>query len=367
MPSRSHSGVVQVGQVKQINRTRLAMIVGLPAVSLLLPAIAEEIAAAGGTSEVTRIAAAITKFLLFYSGVFALIGLTAAVGVGVLATDRIVMTPRDRILAQALHRTTSLLAVAALANHIMLEVMAQRVHLVDGFVPFMSSDRTFFMGLGTLASDLFLLIIITGLLRGRFTTGTRPRLWRLLHAGAYACWPLAILHGLLAGRPAKPYVDWSYGGLLALVGLALALRRIMVMRERTAAPTAADLARTPLAPRAPRAEVLGQIGGAPATALLPAGLPMQVPVRPAFGGEPPALPPGHYPPPRRYADDRYQPGPPQYGQYPDDGYGPGSYGPGSYDDGEYDGEYDGEPPGPPGIWPLPDAWAPAGPFEGQDR
>jgi hypothetical protein len=43
---------------------------------------------------------ALMHFLLFYAGVFALIGLTTAVGVGLLASDRIVMTPSGRIVAR---------------------------------------------------------------------------------------------------------------------------------------------------------------------------------------------------------------------------------------------------------------------------
>jgi hypothetical protein len=132
-----------------------------------------------------------------------------------------------------LHRTASLIGVSALANHIMLEVLAHRARIIDGFVPFMAARNTFYMGLGTLGSDLFIVIIVTGLLRRRFTS--RRLLWRALHATAYAAWPLAILHGLLAGRSAKPYVDWSYGGCLAAVGLALVLRYVMVVRGRNPA------------------------------------------------------------------------------------------------------------------------------------
>ena len=50
--------------------------------------------------------AATQHFMLFYAGVFALIGLTASVGVGLVATDRIVMTPGHRVMAQAVHRPT---------------------------------------------------------------------------------------------------------------------------------------------------------------------------------------------------------------------------------------------------------------------
>src|SRR6202042_1650660 len=84
-------------------------------------------------------------------------------------------------------------------------------------------------GLGTVAADLFVLIVVTGFLRGRFA-GRWPWAWRSIHAAAYAAWPLAVVHGLLAGRTAKPYVDWSYGACLALVGLALVIRLVAAMR-----------------------------------------------------------------------------------------------------------------------------------------
>jgi len=232
---RRHVRIEQLGESKQTGRGRVALILSVPVLSLLLPALATVVAGTGGESAPVRIAADIERFLLFYSGVFALVALTAAVGAGLLASDRILVSPELRIMAQGLHRMISLVALSALANHIMLEILAHRASLVDGFVPFMAARRTFFMGLGTLASDMLIVVIITGIMRARFATGDRRWLWRALHAISYAAWPLAILHGLLAGRSAKPYVDWSYGGCLALVGLALALRVVLQARGRNSA------------------------------------------------------------------------------------------------------------------------------------
>ena len=45
-------------------------------------------------------------------------------------------------------------------------------------------------------------------------------------------WPLAIVHGLLAGRKAHPYVDWSYGACVALVALALMIRFVATIRSQ---------------------------------------------------------------------------------------------------------------------------------------
>ncbi|HUZ38202.1 MAG TPA: hypothetical protein VMV17_17910, partial [Streptosporangiaceae bacterium] len=60
-------------------------------------------AAAGMTRPGHKIDIAVMRFLLLYAGVFALIGLTAAVGIGLVATDRVVMLPGGRIIAQAVH------------------------------------------------------------------------------------------------------------------------------------------------------------------------------------------------------------------------------------------------------------------------
>ena len=176
------------------------------------------------------ILSAVQRFLLFYAGVLALVALTAAVGVGVLATDRVIMTPASRVVAQAVHRAVSFAALAFLAIHIVLEILAHRSHVIDAFLPFLAHGRTFYIGLGTISSDLVVLLVVTGIMRGRFVTG-RPWTWRAIHATAYLAWPLAIVHGLLAGRTAKPYVDWSYGACLAAVGLALLIRFVATIRN----------------------------------------------------------------------------------------------------------------------------------------
>ena len=206
-----------------------------PRSSLLIPTAAVLALAAGATGQAHVIAAEIQRFLLFYAGVFALITLTAAVGAGLAATDRAILSPGRRVLAQAFHRSVSLVALSALATHIMLEVIAHRAGLADAAVPFLAGRPGFYLGVGTLACDLFVLIIVTGILRRRFATASNPWLWRALHGTAYLCWPLAVLHGLLAGRLAKPYVDWSYGACLAAAGLALTMRFVATVRSRDTA------------------------------------------------------------------------------------------------------------------------------------
>lgn len=175
------------------------------------------------TGQGRQIIGSVQRFLLFYSGVFALLALTGAVVVGLADTDRLFLTPKRRIAGQALHRALALGALVTLAAHVVLEIAAHRSHVVDAVVPFLARERTLYVGLGTIASDLLVLIIITSVARGRFAS-SRPRAWRAIHATAYVAWVFAILHGLLAGRTAKPYVDWSYGVCVALVAVALLVR-----------------------------------------------------------------------------------------------------------------------------------------------
>jgi hypothetical protein len=282
--------VARLGQARPASRKRAALILAVPVLSLLLPAVAVEIASAGGSGQLTRTAGDIARFLLFYSGVFALIALTAAVAAGLLATDRTVMSPDRRIFAQALHRTTSLVGVAALANHIELEVLANRARLIDGFVPFMAQRNTFYMGLGTVASDLFVVIIVTGALRKRFTKGRRAWVWRAVHVTTYAAWPFAILHGLLAGRHAKPYVDWSYGACLAMVALAITFRYIVLARGRSAA----DPSQRPRPSAASPDRILRQVGPPQPARYQAAGYETAGYLTAGYPGTPPlrALPPG---------------------------------------------------------------------------
>jgi hypothetical protein len=222
------------------------------------------------------IVSSVQEFLLTYAGVFALISMTAAVGVGLLATDRIVMRPGHRVVAQSVHRGVSLGALAALVVHVALEIVAHKVGVLDVVVPFLSRFRTLYTGAGTLAADLFVLIVVTGFLRGRFA-GKWPWAWRSIHAAAYGAWPLAVVHGLLGGRTAKPYVDWSYGACLALVTIALAIRVVATVRtgnEKLAHPVS-DRLSVPAEGLIPGSRVtMAPLGaGAPGSgALRPGGL-----------------------------------------------------------------------------------------------
>jgi len=189
--------------------------------------------------------AATQHFMLYYAGVFALVGLTASVGVGLLATDRIIMTPGHRVMAQAVHRAVSFGALAFLVIHIVTEILAQRAHAIDALIPFLSPYRTFYIGLGTIASDLILLIIVSSIWRKRFSAHGKAWQWRAIHYSCYLAFVFGVMHGLLGGRAAKPYVDWSYGFAIALTALAVVVRFLAISlrsKDRVGAPPGVDRA-----------------------------------------------------------------------------------------------------------------------------
>ena len=273
--------------------------------------------AATTTSAGHVVLAASQHFLLKYSGVFALLALTGSVCMGVVATNRIIMTPGHRVLAQAVHRATSFGALAFLIIHIVLEITAkhleesttQHVHVLDAFIPFLSQYRTFYMAEGTIASDIIVLLVVTGILRRRFTSSGNAWKWRAIHYSSYAALILGVLHGLLAGRKAiGSFVYWSYGIVILLVALAVLVRILATsLRNKEIVKSAASLpepVRTgsmqSMPARAAALGLMGQITGSMplpgATRAMPAGtglgtaMPLVGPLR---SGSAAAAVPGH--------------------------------------------------------------------------
>jgi DMSO/TMAO reductase YedYZ heme-binding membrane subunit len=170
--------------------------------------------------------------LEYIAGVFALLALTELVMSGVAASEPLVPT-RFRIVIQSTHRATTVVAAGFIVVHVLLKITEDHARTRDAFVPFYAEHRrAVYVGLGTLASDLMILVLVTGLLRARFARSRWPWLWRSVHVLAYAVWPLAVLHGLLAGRTAKSWVNLSYAVCGGVILVAVASRLPRLLRER---------------------------------------------------------------------------------------------------------------------------------------
>ena len=161
-------------------------------------------------------------YLTRSTGMVSLVLLTASVVMGIVEVARFA-TPRwPRFVVAALHRNVSLLATAFLGVHILTAVLDTfaPIRIVDLFVPFVGSYRPFWLGLGALALDLLLALVITSLLRERIGY----RAWRVVHWAAYACWPIALMHGLGTGSDTRAH--WAV--LVNVSCLALVLTAVFV-------------------------------------------------------------------------------------------------------------------------------------------
>ncbi|MFI8945320.1 cytochrome b/b6 domain-containing protein [Streptomyces sp. NPDC053750] len=172
-------------------------------------------------------------FLDFGAGVLSLVLLSCSVIWGLVAQDRIVLDTRQRILAQAVHRTTAVASVVFLLVHIGVKLALDHTTWVAAVVPFgllatedeQFGGRAVLIGFGTLASMLMVFVSVTGALRNRFASPAPVAArWRAMHMLAYPAWCFALLHGLYAGRAAKPLFTVLYGLSLLGVMAALALR-----------------------------------------------------------------------------------------------------------------------------------------------
>ncbi|MBQ0970812.1 cytochrome b/b6 domain-containing protein [Streptomyces griseoincarnatus] len=169
-------------------------------------------------------------FLDFGVGVLSLVCLTCSVIWGLVAQDRVLLGPRQRIIAQAVHRATAVAAVFFLLIHIVIKLALDHTTWIAAVIPFglvLTDDetvmgRSFLIGLGTLAGMLMIFVAITGVLRNRFASPAEVAArWRAVHMLAYPAWCAALVHGLYAGRAAKPIFLVLYG--LSLLGVFAAL------------------------------------------------------------------------------------------------------------------------------------------------
>ncbi|MDX6427606.1 MAG: methionine sulfoxide reductase heme-binding subunit, partial [Gaiellaceae bacterium] len=133
-------------------------------------------------------------------GVGALVLLTASVALGVLSVTRWRSERWPRFVTTGLHRNLTLLAICFVAGHVVTTVADgyTPIGIRDAFIPFVSSYRPIWLGLGAVASDLLLALVVTSLLRERIGY----RAWRYVHWLAYASWPVALVHALGTGSDA---------------------------------------------------------------------------------------------------------------------------------------------------------------------
>lgn len=153
------------------------------------------------------------------TGAVSLTLLTAVVTLGIAAHGGGGAPRVPRFAVTLLHRNLSLLAILFLAVHVATSVLDPfaAIAWTDAVIPLAASYRPFWLGLGAVAFDLLIALAISSLLRVRI--GLRP--WRAIHWLAYACWPVALVHGLGAGSDVRSrWLLWLVAGCVLTIVIA---------------------------------------------------------------------------------------------------------------------------------------------------
>ena len=152
------------------------------------------------------------------TGLVTLLLLTASMLLGIITAGRFASENWPRFLTVGLHRNITLLVVVFLILHVGTTVVDTYTSIpaTAAFIPFASTYKAPWLGLGAVAVDLLIAVLVTSLLRSRLGL----RAWRRLHWLAYACWPVALLHGLGTGPDRRTL--WVFAATVACVAAVAA-------------------------------------------------------------------------------------------------------------------------------------------------
>lgn len=157
------------------------------------------------------------------TGVVALALFTVSVLLGVLTRSGRPLLGVPRFSVTLVHRNVSILATAFIAIHLLslLGDSYAQLRIVDFVLPFLGSYKTVWLGFGTVAVDLLIAVMATGLLR-RYVG---LRVFRAVHWLTYLMWPVALVHSIGNGTDAgKPWFITFAVVCSAAVALAVGWR-----------------------------------------------------------------------------------------------------------------------------------------------
>lgn len=157
------------------------------------------------------------------SGIALLLVLTAALCLGILSarTGRSRLVPR--FLGQQLHRNLGVLALVLVVGHASTAIFDNYVDIRwwQALSPVGATYKPLWLGMGSIAFDVMLLVVLTSVLRDRLG----HRAWRAVHLLGYLSWPIAIVHSIGIGTDANSSWGRQIGlGCLAAVAAAALVR-----------------------------------------------------------------------------------------------------------------------------------------------
>ena len=156
-------------------------------------------------------------------GLRLLILLAVTVGLGLALTLRWRSETWPTFVSDGLHRYVSTVFFVFVTIHVVTLLLDPftRFSLSDVLVPFVSTYRTFWMGLGICAAELALALGLSVYLR----RWIGYRAWRVMHYGTYATFPLVLAHGLGSGSDTR-----TWWGLAIYIACGVAVGGLAIAR-----------------------------------------------------------------------------------------------------------------------------------------
>lgn len=164
------------------------------------------------------------------TGVVTIVLLTLVVCLGVVTAGRRRPQGESATIVMGLHRWLSLGMLVFLGIHIATAI-------VDGYVsiswpavviPFVSGYEPLLIGLGAIAVDLLVVLLVTSYLRHRIP----ERRWRLVHWISYLMWLVALAHGFTMGTADQPGLRLVTIACGAVGGLLVAWRIVATHADK---------------------------------------------------------------------------------------------------------------------------------------
>jgi len=175
-----------------------------------------------------------TRVIAFLS-YFAIAG---SVIYGLLLSTKILDAIAHRPVTFALHQDLAAIGLGLAGIHVALLGLdaTQPLGLAEMLIPFASSYRPLWVGVGQLA--LYLVAIVTASFYIRRRIGQRA--WRVLHYVTFLAFAFTTAHGIMSGTDtAAPWAWWTYV-MTTMVVVFLTVYRIvdavMTRRDRRARP-----------------------------------------------------------------------------------------------------------------------------------
>jgi predicted ferric reductase len=171
------------------------------------------------------------------SGLIAYVLLSVSTIVGIAIRVRALDWLMKRAWVLEGHQTLSVLALAFTGGHMVFTLMNQYLpfSVLDILVPFASGWRPVAMALGIVGFYLLTVLTLSSWLRPAIGQKT----WRTIHYSGFACWVVALAHGVFSGSDTSvAWVTWIYVVSAAAIGSLIAFRVITASKLRAQFPQA---------------------------------------------------------------------------------------------------------------------------------